>query len=456
MVLKHQVLNNFFGSEHRPVRSLLLFAILLCLSTSCKDPGQEFDTSVKEATIGDGVVRGSSKIYGMDIDLSTALITKQNDYKISEQLPYSYTFEYEDLNHTPKKQVIEGSISGESEVNASYYTLTLFEKTIGYDEIKKDMAGKGMAITFHIATDLGKPLSPTTFEGSSTVAPGTFHAYCSTRYDTNAGNRNYEVLVESGKLNITSMTATEITLSYQLKTENGSDLTGEYKGPYRSLNNQSPSNREGKDMKVYGYKDRIRRKLEGYDGNGKLIGKLNEKTYSVSILPSMLNLSATKVVTPLDANRAGLGSIDILLVADPEQDKTYILTPPIKHPAPIVTGWGRNKKIQHLIVPNYTKFMLAPDDFSEEDYRDADKKGFDFTVVDEVVRITEGEKKFVFFQTASGQKGILKITGSFPAKSEKTQTRDYETYKEFAEIEYPGGLIMDYKCFVSPVVPHIG
>ena len=100
--------------------------------------------------------------------------------------------------------------------------------------------------------------------------------------------------------------------------------------------------------------------------------------------------------------------------------------------------------------------MLAPDDFSEEDYRDADKKGFDFTVVDEVVRITEGEKKFVFFQTASGQKGILKITGSFPAKSEKTQTRDYETYKEFAEIEYPGGLIMDYKCFVSPVVPHIG
>lgn len=449
------------GDRHlMPVLELLLTALLTTsfssLFTSCKDLGREFDTVAEQNTVGDGIARGSSRIYGLDIALSSALLTKQNDYKVSDVLPYSYTFEYEGVDQTTKQQVIEGTISGEKEVNASYYTLTLFESTIGYDELKKDMVGKGMAITFHIATELGKPLSTMSYEGSKSVTPGTFHAYCSTRYDTDAGNRNHEVLVESGKLSIKSLTPAEISLTYQLKTENGSDLAGEYSGPYRALDNQTPSNREGTGLKVYAYKDRIRRKLEAYDGKGKLLGKLNEKSYSVGLLPSMINLSATKVVTPMDANRSGLDNIDLFLLTDPEDDDRYIFIPPIKHPAPIKTGWGSNRKLQHIIVPNYTKIMLAPDSFTEEDYAAADKKGFNFEVVDEEVRITPGEKKYIFFQTAKGQKGIIKITGAFPAKSEKTQTRDFENYKEFAEIEYPGGLIVDYKCFVSPVVPHIG
>lgn len=443
-----------FGHIRRSVASIFLI-LLTGVLPSCKDRGSEFDVPDRGITVGDGVLRGVTHLYGMDINLSTAMLKRQNDYKIAESVPYRYTYEYTALDKSQKEMEVSGHIAGDKEVNAEYYTLTLFEKTIGYDEVKKDMVGKGFVLTFHVATTPGSALTPMTYKGSAQVEPGTFHAYYSSLYDTSKG-RNREVQCMEGELTITAVTPTEVSLTYRIRTGNNSEITGKYSGAYRTLDNRSPSSREGKGLKVYAYRDKIHVKSEAFDGKGKYLGGEDKRHYAYTRLSSVINLAAAKVLTPMDAKRAGVEAIDLFLVEDPENQGTYLLTPPIKHPVPAI-GYPNNKKaLVPIVFPNYTKFMSAPAGFSDEDYRDADKKGFSFVVVDEEIRITSGEKKFILFQTASGQKGVLRITGSFPAKNKRELVYNYETFKQYDEVDRPGGLIVDYKCFVSPVVPNIG
>ena len=422
-----------------------LYALLLAFTgvfSACNSEEEEPLTAVGQA--------GVATIYGHEFHLASALLTQRNDYEVYETIPYTWTHTYTDAKGNVVETPVNGVAIGENGVKAGYFTLTLFDPNVGYNETTQDLSGSGLCLTVHFATEKSDVLPTGDYMGSETPTPGTFKAYYSTRYSTGEPNLTRVMPITEGTITVTSLTADHITLAFNMKSPVGTDIKGTYDGSLRQKDGRTLSLITGTDLKLYGYTSDVHAPYYLVADPSKMLQDNIEKGYG--LLSCLINVSGSKTATP--AVLLGTPELGDVLLAWDADKKVFRLMPPVSVPISYKAfNWSSFKyEDKYAYFTNYTKFMKAPASFGEAQYNDLDNTGISFTMEEETVEFAPGETGYAFFETCQGVKGVIHFKTSFDPETVRVPySGPYEYH-----IDYPGGFMIDFKATASPVVPQIG
>lgn len=427
------------------MKSSFLFSAFLL--TLC---GFFYSCSDHEEPASESLTKGEVNVYGMSFNLSSALLTQRNDNEVYQTVPYIWTHRYVNADGEEQNVKVEGvALDGEG-VESSSFTLTLAENGIYYDSSVQDLAGNGLCMTIHFATAKGGRFPTGAYKGAATPSPGTFKAYYSTMYNTAAPNNTRIMPITKGTIEILSMTENHIALSFVMQTPMGTEVKGKYDGDLIKKDNRVQSLITGTDLQIYGNVDNVNAPIYSI-ANGQLVKNYSMKGFAQ--LESVLNLTGQKTQTPAQLAQAK-ELCDVVLVWDANK-KLFRLMPPVKQPFSAQKfNFGTWKyEDKYVYFTAYTRFMKAPANFSESDYKNLDTQGVHFTMKEEIVEFASTESPYVFFQTVKGERGVI----HFKSFTEPTvKIIPYGDNKHEYHIEYPGGYRIDYKVMAAPVVPQIG
>ena len=400
----------------------LLFTSLLLLS-ACSDNDDIGNTS-------------QIVLYDNAFNVGSAVIWQGNPYTIANTKPYIWKDTYVNDKGETVTDEVEGITVSENTKQLGNYTISLYEDGLTYSSELASAKGKGALVSIQLCSADINGVKEGTYTYSETTEEGTFKAYCSSEYQSQKtikpaaiteGNVNVEKNGETYKVAISG------------KTSFGGSVEAHYEGPLETCKVPQESSLEYSDVSMAGMMDTVH--VEVYYGDA-LLGSTAELDNGNPDYPDfgtgLSFFSLTSGITQT-ASASKKEQADIALYWD-EAHSRFCFESPIKMRAHL----GHHAE---YLFPCHTKYMKAPESFTDTDFENLDATSFntDIEESDVTIPVTTAEDFstcYVFFETGHGKKGVIRLKQYTP-KSEGTY--DYYgvmTYK----YEIGPKLLMDIKC----------
>lgn len=361
----------------------------------------------------EGTIAGSISFYGEEFLLEQGAVYRDNNHAVIAVEDYVFEDSYETENGL-KKDDVKGFCAAMTDGQTGNFLVGLYEHGFVLSDVTKGARGSGACICLRLASPDVEKLVPGKYVYSKSREAYTFVGYSSVNFDSPKVIPNE---LTEGVVNVDCQ-GEIYTITFDCKTSFGAEVKGNYVGVLKAFdirkNAESINSKE--DIKLEALFDKVNyTDLEGVDHSEpdyfraySFYASSNKTTYSANIYR---NLSESEKK-----------NIDIALAYD-TLTETVRFESPIKMRALLWHNMYKNETLFNYTfdLPCHTKYMLAPEEFTDEDF-DALKEIGDFNVdfSETIVSIPVNslEPYFVFVQTGNGELGCIRVKKVVPATTE--------------------------------------
>ena len=360
------------------------------------------------------------EMYGQQYELKEGVIWENTPNWVVEQKEYVYDDTYENQDGEIVTDQVKGFTIGDNAIETGNFMLSLYENGLTYNEDLQVGVGEAACICFHLASPSKTELVSGKYTYAIDKRPNTFVAYASSDY--NSSKSDPAAIITAGEVNV-AKEGDNYVIDYVCKTSFDGVIQGRYIGPL--------------------HYSKVSLQVSSSFANLALAGLLKEVTTETFFMGT-----AAGVETDVDrdnglaffstysgslkyAKNKGKEFIDVALVWD-DENQEFRFESPIR----MRSYLGHQDKYN---FPCHTIYMKAPESFTDADYDNLEKNGFEFEIKDEKVTFPiEGFKSgYVFFQAGNGTKGVIKV-------------KDFSPLGKKTVVEYPD--ILWYECPANPVL----
>lgn len=388
----------------------LRIILLLCFGSFCilsswscsKDDVDDSDVSSTQCF----------KIYGQRFSMTSAALWKCGVNMMISVKPYVYIDSYIDQGGNQVNDPINGFESDDNFSETGVFMLSLYEKGFRFDNQLQAAVGSGAVICLHLASQGKDNLTMGQYTYATDKSEMTFVGYSDVGYTfpktSITGDLRTPAEITKGGIDI-SKSGDIYTLRFSGETSIGALSEATYIGEVNSFDISDKVMGRITDESLAGLMDSIKT-VDVTITNGV---ERRVTTYSLDKTSgkAFVNLSKSEITNAeaSDKKRADIAAKYI------EQSNSIQLTSPIE----MRSYLGHVSKYN---MTTHTKYMFAPSSFDEKDFDNFTAEAFDFTVTPQSVIIPLagfGRPLFVFFETGTGMRGIMKIKG-VAGKTSKT------------------------------------
>lgn len=331
---------------------------------------------------------------------------------------------------------IEGFTVSDKATQLGNYTISLYENGLTYNPELASAKGKGAVVSIQLCSPSIDGVAEGTYTYSETTASNTFRAYCSSEYQSQKTIR--PAAITEGELKV-AKSGNSYHVELNGKTSFGGSVSVKYDGPLGICKIPQQTSLEYTDVSMAGMMDKM--DIEVYYGE-QLLGSATEFDDGNPGYPDfgtgLAFFSLTSGMTQ-SASASRKDMADIALYWD-EAGKCFRFESPIKMRAHL----GHK---EDYLFPCHTKYMKAPDSFTDADFDNLEANNFNTDIIESNVEIpvttADGFKTcYVFFETGRGVKGVMRLKQYTP------QSMGSYDYYGVMTYNYQIGpkLLMDIKC----------
>lgn len=382
------------------IPGVALFALLACLS--CSDDGD-----------GNGNA-GDISFYGETYSLEQGAIYHDNNHAVIAVEDYVFEDSYvvEGKTQTDK---VEGFAAEIKNGQTGNFLIGLYEPGFVLSDLTNDARGNGACICLRLASPETERLVPGKYTFSLNHDEFTFMGYSSADYYSGSDVTPNELA--EGEVNV-AQEGEVYTIDFNCKTTFGGEIEGTYTGKLKAFDVRK--NVEA----VYDYADiKLEALLESVDYTDLEGVAQSEPDY---LRANSFYASATQQIYSANLYRnlaeSAKEDIDIALAYDGEKEAVYFESP-IKMRALLWHDTYENETLFDYTfnLPCHTKYMPAPEDFTNEDFEALAEQGdfnFDFTEARAEIPVDATLPRFVLVQTGNGIQGVIRVKEIYPEGTE--------------------------------------
>ena len=373
--------------------------VLVCLS--CSD-----DDDIGKA--------GDISFYGETYSLEQGAIYHDNNHAVIAVEDYVFEDSYvvEGKTQTDK---VEGFTAEIKNGQTGNFLIGLYEPGFVLSDLTSDARGNGACICLRLASPETERLVPGKYTFSLNHDEFTFMGYSSADYYSGSDVTPNELA--EGEVNV-AQEGEVYTIDFNCKTTFGGEIKGTYTGKLKAFDVRK--NVEA----VYDYADiKLEALLESADYTDLEGVAQSEPDY---LRANSFYASATQQIYSANLYRnlaeSSKEDIDIALAYDEEKETVYFESP-IKMRALLWHDTYENETLFDYTfnLPCHTKYMPAPEDFTNEDFEALAEQGdfnFDFMEARAEIPVDATLPRFVFVQTGNGIQGVIRVKEIYPEGTE--------------------------------------
>lgn len=359
---------------------------------------------------------GQISFYGENYLLEQGAIYHDNNHFVLDVKDYIFEDRYQGENGEQVDQV-KGFSAEIQNKRTGNFLIGLYEQGLTLSELTKDARGKGACICLRIASPDTSKIVPGKYTYSPNRDDFTFSGYSMVMYES-ASKKNPEPNeLTGGEVEISEEGGIH-TVVFKCKTSFGGTVEGIYTGSLKLFDLRKTFEMVNfyKNIRLKALFDKVEyTDLEGvhhikpdYQRGTSFLRSSNQKIYSADHY---------KYSAKVDKK-----GIDIALAYD-RTNKAVYFESPVKMRALL---WHDTFEDENLFdysfdLPCHTKYMPAPEDFTNETFEAlAKQEDFLFYFVESKVSIPVGSAmpRFVCIQTGNGLGGVIRIREITPESTE--------------------------------------
>lgn len=392
-------------------------------------------------------IASSSQIvlYDNAFNIGSAVIWQGTPYTVANTKPYIWKDTYVNDQGVTVTDEVEGITVSESTTQLGNYTISLYEDGLTYSADLASAKGKGAVVSMQLCSADVNEIKEGTYTYSETTEAGTFLAYCSSEYQSQKTIK--PAAITEGYVNV-GKSGDTYNISINGKTSFGGSVEAHYSGPLETCKVPQESSLEYSDVSLAGMMDSVH--IDVYYGDA-LLGSATELDNGNPDYPDfgtgLSFFSLTSGITQT-ASASKKEQADIALYWDKSKSC-------FRFQSPITMRAHLGHKAEYLF-PCHTKYMKAPDTFTDTDFENLDATTFNTDVEETNVEIPvttseDFQTCYVFFETGHGKKGVMRLRQYTPQSEGSYDYYSVMTYK----YDIGPKLLMDIKCPATVSNPQI-
>ncbi len=357
---------------------------------------------------------GQISFYGENYLLEQGAIYHDNDHTVISVEDYVFEDRYQGENgeQTDRVKGFTATVKNEQTGN---FMIGLYEHGFVLSELTKDARGNGACICLRIASSETEQIVPGKYTYSLNRDEYTFKGFSSAKYYSSGDPAPNEFT--EGEVHI-SKEGEIYTITFEGKTGFGGSIAGNYSGKLKTFDIR-------KTVETVNFYENI--KLEALFDTLKYKDLENvwrsEPDYSRAtsfLMSSTQQVYTADLYRKLDENSKK--GIDIALAYDKANAAVYFESPVKMRALLWHNMFGNDKLFDYSFdLPCHTKYMPAPQDFTNADFEALSKpKDFVFDFQESKTSIPVGASLpyFAFVQTGNGLQGVIRIKEIIPESTE--------------------------------------
>lgn len=370
--------------------------------SSCSDEDNKLSTT------------GQISFYGENYLLEQGAIYHDNNHTVITVSDYLFEDRYLGENGEQTDQV-KGFSAEIKEKQTGNFLIGLYEHGFVLSDLTKDARGNEACICLRIASPEIDKLVPGKYTYSLNRDEYTFKGNASVNYNS-GGSTNPNELT-GGEINITQE-GDLYTIAFKCETSFGGPIEGTYTGSLKPFDIR-------KEIGTVNFYENVKLealfdKVEYTDLEGIFHSEPDYLRATSFFLSSTQQVYSANLYKGL-AESAKKG-IDIALAYD-ATNKTVYFESPIKMRALLWHNTFQNENLFNYSfdLPCHTKYMPAPQDFTNADFEALAKQEdfvFDFSEAKVSIPVESATPRFVFVQTGNGLQGVIRIKEITPESTE--------------------------------------
>lgn len=384
----------------------------------------------------DGNSNAQIVLYDNHFNVGSAVIWQGNPYTIANTVPYIWKDTYTNDNGETVTDEVEGVTVSDKSAQYGNFTLSLYEDGLTYSPELASAKGKGAVVSIQLCSPDVDALAEGVYTYSETKAANTFIAYCSSEYQSQKTIK--PAAITEGEVKI-AKTGDAYRVELNGKTSFGGSVVANYEGPAEMCKVPQQTSLEYTDVSLAGMLDKM--EIEAYYGE-TLMGTSTELDDGNPGYPDFGTGLAFFSLTsgmPQSASAQKKEQADIALYWDEAQQCFHF-------ESPITMRRHLGHKAEYLF-PCHTKYMVAPESFTDADFENLDATTFNYEIngggVTIPITTTEAfTPRYVFFETGHGVKGVMRIKQYTPQSKGSYDYYGVMTYY----FQVGPKLLMDIKC----------
>lgn len=404
-------------------RFLLTILVSTLLFVSCADKN-------------DDIYSSQIVLYDNHFNVGSAVIWQGNPYTIANTKPYIWKDTYINNNGEVVTDEVEGVTVSDKSIQLGNFTLSLYENGLTYSPELASAKGKGAVVCIQLCSPDVNELAEGVYTYSEAKKANTFIAYCSSEYQSQKIIK--PAAITKGEVKIERKNGIYSVKLYA-KTSFGGNVVANYEGPIEVCKIPQQKSLKYADVSLAGMLDKV--EIEAYYGE-TLMGTSSELDDGNPEYPGFGTGLAFFSLTsgmPQNASSQKKDQADIALYWNEKQQC-------FQFESPITMRRYLGHKTEYLFPCN-TKYMLAPESFTSEDFENLDATTFDYDINENEVKIpfatADGFKPcYVFFQTGHGVKGVMHIKQCTPQSKGSYDYYGVMTYY----FQIAPKILIDIKC----------
>lgn len=381
-----------------------IFALAGVLLTSCFEESNE---------IGPNKIQ----IYGVDYELRSGVLWHSADNRVLETQEYVFTDHFMDADGNPQSVESKGFTVGENSRSNGNFLLSLYDQGLSLNPDLLLLRGKGTCICFHLASPDKQHLAAGTYTWGDKKEDFTYRAFYSSAFNPEE-LKTAAAEIKEGKVTV-SIEGEEYMVDFDCKTDFGAIIKGTYQGHLATYQIENEDIAIRTDVKIQALLDSIKSVLdmympEEYGGHQTMDWTTpGPDFYQGEALYSVMGGIASTV-----ASASGNENMELALVYNRASESVFFESP-IK-----MCVWLHHQYscdgTDFLTFPCHTRYMKAPQNFTEEDFdKITQSSDLDFVIEGEPrveISLSTSQPEFIFFETGKGMRGVIKVKDTTPFK----------------------------------------
>ncbi len=375
-------------------------------------------------------------LYDNAFNIGSGVIWQGNPYTIANTQPYTWHDTYVNDQGVTVTDDVEGITVSDNSTQLGNYTISLYETGLTYSADLASAKGKGAVVSMQLCSADVNGVKEGTYTYSETTEAGTFRAYCSSEYQSQKTIK--PAAITEGNVSV-AKNGDNYNVTISGKTSFGGSVEAKYEGPLEICKIPQQTSLEYSDVSMAGMIDSV--KIDVYYGD-VLLGSTTELDNGNPDYPDfgtgLSFFSLTSGITQT-ASATKKDQADIALYWN-ETDSCF------RFQSPITMRQHLGHKVEYLF-PCHTKYMKAPESFTDTDFENLDATAFNPDIEESDVEIPvttsdDFETSYVFFETGHGVKGVMRLKQYTPRSEGSYDYYGVMTYK----YQIGPKLLMDIKC----------
>lgn len=381
-----------------------IFALAGTLLTSCSGDSNE---------IGPNKIQ----IYGVDYELTSGVLWHSGDNRVIETREYVFTDHFMDTDGNPQSVESKGFTVGENSRSNGNFLLSLYDQGLSLNSDLHLLRGKGTCICFHLASPDKQQLTAGTYVWGDMKEDFTFQAFYSSVFNPEE-LKTAAAEIKAGKVTVAKK-GEEYTVEFDCKTDFGAIIKGSYQGRPETFQIENADIAIRADAKMEALLDSTMMVMDMYLPE-EYGGHTTEDwlTPGPDFYQGCAFYSLATGVSCSATDATGNENIDLALVYNRPAESVFFESP-IK-----MCVWLKHQYscdgVEHLSFPCHTRYMSAPESFTEKDFDELSKSSdLDFLIEGEPkveIPLNASLPVFVFFETGKGTRGVIKVKDTTPFK----------------------------------------